>query len=77
MAKNANRVAKTAIKREPGFLYYLGGDGFVWRNPMKSNRAGRKAKVGTEKITRETGFLYFVDSDGYVARAKMARRARK
>jgi len=43
---------------------------------MKSNKTGKKAKVGTEKIEREAGYIYFVDSEGYVARAKMARRTK-
>lgn len=73
MAKSGTRMSKEAVERESGFLYYLGSDGFVWKNPMKSNKKGKKAKVGTEKVEREKGFLYFVDSDGYVSRAKMSR----
>jgi len=70
MDKYRERVSKEKIERKPGFLYYLGSDGYVWQNPMKSNKNGKKAKVGTEKIEREAGYIYFVDSEGYVARTK-------
>jgi len=73
----AERVTKEPIKREPGYLYFLGKDGFVWQNPMKSNKSGKKAKVGKEKVEREKGYLYFVDSEGYVARVPMAKRTKK
>jgi len=76
MAKSGEKVSKKKIERKTGFLYYLGSDGYVWRNPMKSNKTGKKAKVGTEKIERKKGYIYFVDSEGYVARAKMARKSK-
>jgi len=76
MAKSGEKVSKEKIERKPGFLYYVGSDGYVWQNPMKSNKTGKKAKVGTEKIEREKGYIYFVDSEGYVSRAKMARKSR-
>ncbi len=75
--KKGERVSKEAIKREEGYLYFLGKDGFVWKMPMRSNKTGKKAKVGNEKIEREKGYLYFVDSDGYVARTPMVRRKSK
>lgn len=70
----ATRVSKERITREPGYLYYLGKDGYVWANPMRSNPKGRKHKVGTEKIVRQPG-LYFVDKAGYVS--YIPRGARK
>jgi hypothetical protein len=73
MAKSAERISKEKIEREPGYLYYLGSDGYIWQNPMKSNKKGKKAKVGKEKIEREKGYIYYVDSDGYVSRSKMGR----
>jgi len=78
MAKSGKveRVTKEAVKREPGYLYFLGKDGFVWRNPMRSNKSGKKAKVGNEKVEREKGFLYFVDSEGYVAKTPMAKKSK-
>jgi hypothetical protein len=65
------RVGKQQIKREKGYLYYLGKDGFIWKSPMKANPKGKKAKVGTEKINREPGTMYYLDKAGYVAKAKM------
>ena len=49
------KIGKEKIKREPGYLYYLGKDGYVWAAPMKSNKTGKKRKVGTEKIPKEKG----------------------
>ena len=65
------KIGKEKIKREPGYLYYLGKDGFVWAAPMKNNKSGKKKKVGTEKIAREKGFLYYLGKDGFVGKAKM------
>jgi hypothetical protein len=65
------RIGKEQIKRESGYLYYLGKDGFMWKSPMKMNKRGKKGKVGTEKFTREPGYMYYLDKAGYVAKAKM------
>jgi predicted enzyme related to lactoylglutathione lyase len=67
----AERVGKEAIKRERGYLYYLGKDGYLWKTPTKLNKAGKKARVGTEVISREDGYMYFLDKKGFVSRAKM------
>lgn len=64
------RVSKTKIVREPGYLYYLGKDGYVWAAPMKSNKSGSKKRVGDEKIERADGMMYYVDKDGYVCAFK-------
>ncbi|VVB98883.1 Uncharacterised protein [uncultured archaeon] len=66
----SERMTKQPVKREAGYLYYLGKEGFVERSPMKSNASGQKGKVGTEQVTREAGYLYFIDKEGYVARNK-------
>ncbi len=73
----AERMTDEKVKREDGYLYYLGKDGYVWRTPMKSNSRGRKAKIGSEKVRREDGFLYYIDKAGYVARTKMNRKGRR
>jgi hypothetical protein len=67
----AERVGKELVKREKGYLYYLGKDGYLWRTPTKVNTRGRKSKVGTEKVKREYGFMYFLDKKGYISRARM------
>ncbi len=68
------RIGKEKVKRESGYLYYIGKDGYVWRAPMKTNKRGRKKKVGTENIKKQKGYMYYLDKAGYVAEAKMARR---
>ena len=73
----AERMTRERVSREDGYLYYLGKDGYVWRTPMKSNKRGRKAKIGSEKVRRADGYLYFIDKGGYVARTKMNRRGRR
>lgn len=67
----AERVTREAIKRERGYLYYLGKDGYLWKTPTKLNKSGRVGRVGTEKITRQDGYMYFLDKKGVVYRAKM------
>jgi hypothetical protein len=64
------KVGSEKISREPGYLYYLGGDGYVWASPMRSNKTGKKKKVGTERIVREKGALYYLGKEGYVEKTK-------
>lgn len=70
----AEKISNEKIERESGYLYYLGKDGFVWQNPMRSNKTGSKRKAGGEHVEREKGYLYFVDSEGYVSRVKQGRK---
>lgn len=58
-------ISKTRIERKPGYLYYLGKDGYVWASPMKSNKTGKKERVGNEHITRPKGMCY-IGKTGYV-----------
>ncbi|HZY70541.1 MAG TPA: hypothetical protein VFF67_06160 [Thermoplasmata archaeon] len=67
----AERVGSEHIRREKGYLYYLGKDGFLWRIPTRLNPAGTRARVGSEKILRQDGYMYFIDKAGYISRAKM------
>lgn len=71
----AEKVKTVGVKKESGYLYYLGKDGNVWRSKMA--RAGQKGgdagKVADAGVSRESGYLYFIDKDGDVARSKMAR----
>jgi hypothetical protein len=61
----AKKVSKEKIERKPGYLYYLGKDGFVWGSPMKSNPKGKKYRAGTEHVVRPKG-LCWVGKTGYV-----------
>lgn len=67
----AERVTEERTKRERGYLYYIGKDGFLWKMPTKLNRFGKQARIGTEKIKREEGFIYFLDKKGYVCKARI------
>src|SRR5437762_12527064 len=71
----AEKVAKVGVKREPGYLYFLGGSD-VWKTPMKRaggpSAAGKAEKVSAGNFARAEGYLYFLDSQGDVSRAKRA-----
>ena len=44
----ADKVAKTGVQKEKGYLYYLGKDGNVWASRMArgSDKGGDKKMVG-------------------------------
>jgi len=65
------KVGSEKIKREDGYLYYIGKDGHVWRAPMKHNKRGKKKKIGMEKTQKKKGFMYYLGKDGYVYEAKL------
>ncbi|MBS3069236.1 hypothetical protein J4441_02625 [Candidatus Micrarchaeota archaeon] len=65
------KIGTEKIKRENGYLYYIGKDGYVWAAPMKHNKSGRKKKIGGEKISKESGYMYYLGKDGYVYSAKL------
>ncbi len=65
------KIGSEKVKRENGFLYYIGKDGYVWAAPMKHNKTGRKKKVGTEKVEKQKGYMYYLGKDGYVYKAKL------
>ena len=71
----AEKVKTTGVKKESGYLYYLGKDGNVWRSQMAraGKGGGNAAKVADAGVKREAGYLYFIDKDGDVSRSKMAR----
>ena len=73
-------IAKTGIKREKGYLYFLDKKGNVAKVQMK--RAGKKTSkkqtvVAKEGIKRKVGYLYYIDKKGNVCEAKMQRGGRK
>ena len=71
----AEKMATTGVKKDKGYLYYLGKDGNVWRSKMArgASKGGSAEKVADANVSRESGFLYFIDKDGDVSRAPMAR----
>jgi len=71
----AEKMATTGVKKDKGYLYYLGKDGNVWRSKMArgAGKGGSAEKVADANVKREGGFLYFIDKDGDVSRSPMAR----
>ncbi|PIT84630.1 hypothetical protein COU37_02420 [Candidatus Micrarchaeota archaeon CG10_big_fil_rev_8_21_14_0_10_45_29] len=65
------KVGSEKIKRENGYLYYIGKDGYVWAAPMKHNKGGKKKKIGSEKTDKKSGCMYYLGKDGYVYEAKL------
>jgi len=75
----AIKVAKTKIKREKGYLYFIDKKGDVScakmaRGKKKGGKPQKVTKVGIEK---KAGYLYFVDKQGDVSMAKMVRGGKK
>jgi len=46
------KVGNEKIKREDGYLYYVGKDGAVWAAPMKHNKKGKKRRLARRKSPR-------------------------
>ena len=59
------RISKQPIRKEPGYLYYLGKDGYIWASPMKHNKGGKKHRVGNEKLQRPKAMCW-VGKEGYL-----------
>ena len=64
-------LKKTKIKREDGYLYYIGKDGYVWAAPMKHNKMGKKKRVSKVKLSESTAFERELGKDDYIYRAKL------
>ena len=75
----AQKIAKTGIKRQKGYLYYLDKQGDISRAKMArgGSKGGRPEKVKKLGVKREEGYLYFIDKQGDVSRAKMVRGGRR
>jgi hypothetical protein len=71
----AEKVAKSNVKKEKGYLYYLDKNGNVARSKMArgGNKGGGAEVVAKTGVKRQEGYLYFIDKNGDVSRAKMAR----
>tara|TARA_Y100001934_G_C11689455_1_gene467138 strand:+ start:292 stop:519 length:228 start_codon:yes stop_codon:yes gene_type:complete len=71
----AEKVSRTGVSKEKGYLYYLGKNGNVWRSKMSRGRkgGGNAEEVASANVKRESGYLYFIDKDGDVSRSEMAR----
>jgi hypothetical protein len=69
----AEKVARTGVKREKDFMYYIKG-GAVWKVPRKQPgmSKGKPEKVLDAGVNQDFNYIYFLDKDGDVARAKRA-----
>ena len=72
----AQKVEKTGVKRDEGYLYFIDKQGDVSRAKMArgGKKGGKPEKVKKVGVKKEKGFLYFLVKQGDVARAKMARK---
>lgn len=72
----AQKVEKTGLKREDGYLYYIDKQGDVSRAKMArgGKKGGKTEKVKKVGVKKDKGFLYFLDKQGDISRAKMARK---
>ena len=72
----AQKVEKTGLKREDGYLYYIDKQGDVSRAKMArgGKKGGKTEKVKKVGFKKDKGFLYFLDKQGDISRAKMARK---
>ncbi len=73
-------IAKTGIKREGGYLYFLNKAGDVAR--VKMARAGQKSSTKQEVVAkagikRKDGYLYYIDKVGNICEAQMQRGGKK
>lgn len=75
----AEKVFKSGIKRQKGYLYYIDKKGNVVETKMaRGKKKGGGGKVICKAgVKRQKGYLYFVDKAGDVSKAKMARGGRK
>lgn len=77
----AEKISKTGVKREKGFLYFIDKAGDVSRAVMAKGRAdkghGQAQKVAIAGVKKEPGFLYFLDKQGDISRAKMQHGKKK
>lgn len=72
----AQTVAKTGVKKEKGYLYFIDKQGDVSRVPMARGGNAKKhvkEKVAKAGVQKEAGYLYFLNKEGDIGRAKLAR----
>ena len=51
----AEKVGKEQIKREKGYLYYLGKDGYLWKTPTKLNKSGERRRLARKRSSARMG----------------------
>lgn len=76
----SEKIAKCAVKREKGYLYFIDQNGNVARTKMARGKGAAVSPievVAKTQVKKEKGYLYFLDKDGDVSKAVMSRRGRK
>jgi hypothetical protein len=74
----ATTIAKTKIKRQKGFLYFVDKKGDISCVPMRnSGIKGSVSKVEQVGIRKKPNYMYFVDKSGNVCEVKMSRQGAK
>ena len=71
-------VAKTGIKREPNWVYFVDKEGDISRARMargkKSIKNKKKEKVKKVGVKLDNRYFYFVDKIGNISRAAMPQK---
>lgn len=65
----AEKLRRTGIKRQQGYLYFIDKKGNVART--RQDGSGGQEVVKRTDITKQSGYLYFLDKDGDISRARM------
>ena len=60
------KASNEKIQRQPGYLYYVKADGYVWASPTKNNPHGKVHRVSQQKIDYKKGAMYYLGKEGYV-----------
>ncbi len=68
----SRKTARVGVARQPGFVYFVDGDGDVACAALRATRLGVPRKVVRLGMARDPAYLYFIDGDGDVARVKRA-----
>ncbi len=67
----AEKVGKEQTKREKGYLYYLGKDGYLWKTPTKPFLSRKYMYPSARTIFSVPTRAFFPDLFSFVSRAKM------
>lgn len=72
----AEKIRKTGVRREDGYLYFIDKAGDISRVKMAldGQKGGIPEKVMKVGVLKEQGYLYFIDKAGDIARARLIRR---
>jgi hypothetical protein len=58
-------LTRVPLQRKPGYLYFIGKDGYIWGAPMKHNAGGQRYRANNERVERSGRFV-FINKQGLV-----------